>query len=271
MQWASLASLLERAGRTLTDLAASLRQRFTPGRSRMAPSPATATSIGGMRPPGVRPPSAPAPQPEPDEFGDEGPPRPPTRTATGDEPPPQDQQRLRDAREQETLTPQSSNVYAYRYDRQTSTLYVSYKATQLKSGAGDRANIIHKQRLTHEQLTAPLGSTGGKSNTRGPTYAYYDVPVRVFVRMKLAASKGGFVWDELRIRGTAYGHRFRYALVGAEAAAGEDLPYIPRRATPAGFRTRSLADPGQGKRGFRTSTLPEYTFSNSTRRARPPQ
>lgn len=265
MAWATLGSLLNRVGQVLADLGRSARARFTP-----AARPMTASPSFGRAPPANRPPLEAAP--EPDEFGDQPPRRPPTRATTdGDGPEPQDQERLRRAEEQETLTPQSSNVYGFRYERATSTLFVSYRAPGTRPDRViDSANVIHRGRLTKTQLVAGRGSFAGNTNERGPTYAYYDVPIRVFVRMKLAHSKGTFVWDELRIRGTIYGHRFRYALVAAESTVtvdGESLPYIPRRATPAGYRTRSLADPGRGKREFRTSTLPEQRFSTRTRRS----
>jgi hypothetical protein len=264
--WRSLGSLLDRASRVLRDLGSSIRSRWSAPAS-LAPSPVRSPSL---TPPNRRPPIAPPAAPEPDEFGDMPPPEPPQREPpAGGEEPPRDQQRLREADEAETLTPQSGNVFAFRYERATSTLFVSYKAPRFETGEG--SNRFHKGRLTHYQANG--GRHDGKLNERGPTYAYFDVPIRVFVRMKLAASKGRFVWDELRVRGTLWGHQYRYSLVGAEATVtdtdGELVPYIPRRATRAGFRTRALADQGRGVRGFRTSTLPEQLFSTRTRGPQP--
>ena len=55
-------------------------------------------------------------------------------------------------------------------------------------------------------------------------YEYFDVPVMVFRAMVRAASKGRFVWDKIRIRGTASGHRYRYDL------ADVVNDYVPRQA-----------------------------------------
>lgn len=118
------------------------------------------------------------------------------------------------------------------------------------------------------------GRTGGKLEGRqvgktnlgqaGSTYAYYGVAPDVFSRMKGSASKGKFVWDTLRIRGTVYGHRYRYSLVAGQVAGTGGKPYIPRRASKTGFVSRSLSEVGgtggTGRRGFRTSTLPDKKF-----------
>lgn len=273
MRWGNLGvvkrlgDLLSQAGKALSDLGRSILSR--PRAFALAPSPTLRPRTPS--PPSRRPPSSPpaAPDPEPDEFGDLPPVEPPRRpTAPGPDPEPQDQQRLREADEAETLTPQSSNVYAFRYERATSTLFVSFKAPNFTAGEG--ANRFHKGRLSRYQAIGGQHEGGARRNERGPTYAYFDVPIRVFVRMKNAASKGRFVWDELRVRGTLWGHQYRYSLVKSEAtvmADGQAVPYIPRRATPAGFRTRSLADQGRGVRGFRTSTLEERLFSTRTRGA----
>ena len=68
--------------------------------------------------------------------------------------------------------------------------------------------------------TRPGGRRGGK----GPTYAYRDVPVELFREFRTAASKGKFVWDYVRVRGTVSGHRFPYELVGVING------YVPRQA-----------------------------------------
>lgn len=61
---------------------------------------------------------------------------------------------------------------------------------------------------------------------KGPTYYYYDVHPRVFLEFQKAASKGKFVWDRLRVRGTVSGHQYRYGL-----AAISKTGYVPRQAT----------------------------------------
>lgn len=70
------------------------------------------------------------------------------------------------------------------------------------------------------------GSVGSK--TAGPLYEYANVKTEVFQRFRKAASKGRFVWDNLRIRGTLSGHRYDYKLAGI--AGG----YVPRKATLTG-------------------------------------
>lgn len=69
-----------------------------------------------------------------------------------------------------------------------------------------------------------LGGEGKKRSGEGPVYEYARVPVDLFREFLAAASKGKFVWDHIRIRGTVTGHRFRYRLVGITNG------YVPRRA-----------------------------------------
>lgn len=65
----------------------------------------------------------------------------------------------------------------------------------------------------------------GRSGTvGGPTYEYDDVHPDWFDDLQQAGSKGKWVWDRLRIRGTVAGHQFTYNLT--RAAQG----YLPRRA-----------------------------------------
>lgn len=181
----------------------------------------------------------------------------------------------------EFLVPTSSNVFSYQYFRRPhdrlGILYVTFKGSHINPDAVRIGRVKKGKSTSRNQLIGNLGSTvGGKKSyrpganedSRGPTYAYYDVPAEVFARMKAAASKGKFVWDALRVRGTIYGHRYRYSLVTG-SPTDEGKPYIPRKATAGGFRTRSLADQGVGKRGFRTSTLPASRLGGgfSSRRA----
>lgn len=58
----------------------------------------------------------------------------------------------------------------------------------------------------------------------GPEYEYSGVHPLIFDAFRAADSKGKFVWDRLRIRGTISGHRFDYKLTGI--ADG----YVPRMA-----------------------------------------
>ncbi len=76
-----------------------------------------------------------------------------------------------------------------------------------------------------------LEHTGRKNAIRaaGPLYFYFNVHPEVFMAFQAAASKGRFVWDRLRVRGTVSGSRYHYEL--------EDLgstDYVPRKATRLG-------------------------------------
>lgn len=97
-------------------------------------------------------------------------------------------------------SPESSNVHSFAYDIDAHRLYVRFK---------DRPPQGSKQR----------------PNKPGPIYAYYNVPLDLFMSMFNAGSKGTWVWDHLRIRGTLSGHKYDYSLVGV--AGG----YVPRKAT----------------------------------------
>ena len=70
-----------------------------------------------------------------------------------------------------------------------------------------------------------LGGTGKNRSGPGALYRYRDVPREVFLAFQRAASKGGFVWDDLRVRGTVSGHQYDYELAGT----GND-GYVPRQA-----------------------------------------
>lgn len=77
-----------------------------------------------------------------------------------------------------------------------------------------------------------------QSKYAGPLYEYYDVHPAVFDSMRKASSKGKFVWDRLRVRGTVSGHRKQYKLAGISRG------YVPRQAKRYGdneyFVTRSV-------------------------------
>ncbi len=95
--------------------------------------------------------------------------------------------------------PKSSNVHSFGYDLYSHSLYVRY--------------------LDHE-------SDEGKTSRRpGPIYRYFNAPPELFLAFLRADSKGSFVWDSLRIRGTVSGHQLDYALVGVQNG------YVPRKAT----------------------------------------
>ena len=94
----------------------------------------------------------------------------------------------------------SSNVHSYGYDVEHEILYIRFLAP-------DPQNAMQK-------IQAP-----------GPLYQYRGVPPELFLRLHDATSKGNWVWDNLRIRGTISGHRYDYALVGVTG------DYVPRKAT----------------------------------------
>lgn len=140
--------------------------------------------------------------------------------------------------EREIKTPGSSNVYSFVFQREskrTGILYVTF-----------------------------LGWTPGsrERSGAGPTYAYYDVPIRIYEAFKrmAASTAGGAVWDYLRVRGTVYGHQYQYRLTSGTLMQ-DGGQYVPRKATPKGFKRRAVPDFGVGKRKFTRSQLPERTFS----------
>lgn len=93
----------------------------------------------------------------------------------------------------------SSNVHSFGYDHQSAYLYVRF------------LGAFNKQ-------------TGRKEGP-GPVYRYSGVSPEEFLGLLSASSKGGWVWDQLRIRGTVSGHQKDYELVGIEGG------YVPRKAT----------------------------------------
>lgn len=131
-------------------------------------------------------------------------------------------------------TPHSSNVYSFFFERESRKHGIMYVTFQRTMEGG-------------KKIMAP-----------GPTYAYYDVPVKKAVEFRKSAksSAGGAVWDELRIRGTYHGHQFQYQLIHV---SGE---YVPRKASPKGFVSRAVADLGVGRRSYRRNTLPPVRFNN---------
>lgn len=74
---------------------------------------------------------------------------------------------------------------------------------------------------------------GGIRAGIGSLYGYYKVPVTLFREFQTAASKGKFVWDELRVRGTISGHKYAYELIGitGQFVGGRQIEsYVPRQA-----------------------------------------
>jgi hypothetical protein len=182
---------------------------------------------------------------------------------------------------QEILTPNSTNVFSFSYRRipgaATGNLYVTFKAHGINKDSTSTGTRVRGGRRSRQQLIGTSGKTLNRSRGgRGPMYAYFDVPPGVYSRLLAVQSNGGQegpgvkspgtgVWEMLRVRGSVYGHRYRYQLVQGQVTPGTGV-YIPRKATSQGFRSRSVADLGTGRRGFQVSTLPQQTGFSTRRR-----
>ncbi|MFM9961457.1 MAG: hypothetical protein ACKV2Q_09540, partial [Planctomycetaceae bacterium] len=87
---------------------------------------------------------------------------------------------------------ESSNVYSFVFERES-----------------HRSGILY--------VTFLAWTPGSKHRSGpGPTYAYYDVPLRKYHEFEQAAttnSAGGAVWDYLRVRGSVYQHQHQYRIV----------------------------------------------------------
>ena len=106
-------------------------------------------------------------------------------------------------------TPQSSNVHSFGYDNSSSYLYVRFKAAK-----------------------AP-GAKGPRPQSPGSLYRYAHVMPEKFLGMYQAHSKGTWIWDNIRQRGTVSGHTHSWELVGITAG------YVPRRAV---YRGKDLGE-----------------------------
>lgn len=204
-----------------------------------------------MQPPGTRRPEI-EPMPSPSSTG-RG--RVPGGTGGGRMPPPDeptqppsgDDGRGRTGVHMYRVT-NSSNVHSYGYESASATLYVRYLGVHL-----DKTKVSFKRNEPEgiQHVHVKKGAFGGRSSQPGPLYGYYGVPEKVFQRMHAAVSKGIFIWDEIRVRGSIYKHKFDYRLVGAGVAnIGQDasgrndtIMYVPRRATKRGFRAREITVP----------------------------
>jgi len=97
----------------------------------------------------------------------------------------------------------SSNVWAFGYRFNEGSLYVRF------ANKGEN--------------NQPVGP--------GPLYRYSGVTPDAFLSMMTAGSKGMWVWDNLRIRGTMSGHQKDYELVGIMPTPDYPEGYVPRKAT----------------------------------------
>jgi hypothetical protein len=88
---------------------------------------------------------------------------------------------------------------------------------------GFQMNLQNPMRSTlFVKYLQTYGNKGVKGS--GPTYGYKNVPPQVFQSFLAANSKGKFVWDQLRIRGTVAGAQYEYYLDSISRG------YVPRRA-----------------------------------------
>lgn len=93
--------------------------------------------------------------------------------------------------------------------------------------------------LGTNRSTSPQ-TRGGK----GPEYHYFGVHPAVFESFRIASSKGKFVWDRLRVRGTVSGHQFPYELTKLQSSG-----YVPRAATRIGGDEHFIRRTVKGKNG----------------------
>lgn len=139
----------------------------------------------------------------------------------------------------------SSNVHSYGYDITTATLYVRYLSANLD---GSKVKFKRNDAGGLQHVSVGKGAFRGRSSKPGPMYAYFGVPNRVFRAMQGAISKGKFVWDALRVRGSIWRHQYAYKLVAAgvahigkdSAGRADSIMYVPRRASRKGFVRREL-------------------------------
>lgn len=148
--------------------------------------------------------------------------------------------------EQEVFAMNSSNVYSFAYTPESRTMGILYVTYRHGKPVGYKTQV--------NKTTGKKYRCAVKPFARGPMYAYFDVQRAIYIRLKQAQSKGEQIWDDLRIRGSVYGHQYRYTLVaGAKIGPSFDDVYVPRRATQSGFSKRAVRL--TGTKGFVASTL----------------
>lgn len=118
--------------------------------------------------------------------------------------------------------PDSSNVHSVGVDQDGGSIFVTYLG-----GTGDDRS---GKGPTYRYDVASAGGPGGALR-EAAVGAATDIATSIIT----APSAGGAVWDELRIRGTAFGHKFPYELISLDPSG-----YVPRAATALGFRPRRV-------------------------------
>lgn len=106
----------------------------------------------------------------------------------------------------------------------------------------------------------------GAKSPRGPAYHYADVHPALFQDFRKAASKGGWVWDHLRIRGTVSGYRYRYMLTMLSSDG-----YVPRQATRLGNEEWFIRRKVRSKAGqeYRSELQDQFVKFWDERKGRP--
>lgn len=125
----------------------------------------------------------------------------------------------------------SSNVWGYYFEIESGFSQQSGKYRGAKSG------------LLYVTFLAEAPRGGKRPSSAGPTYVYFDVPIKKFEQFQAASesSAGKAVWDYLRVRGSMWQHQHRYRLAQVQG------DYIPRKATRDGFKERRLLNPDAKK------------------------
>ena len=122
-------------------------------------------------------------------------------------------------------TVSSSNVYQIGYDDESQIMFVTYLAPAGYDGRRVGAGATYAYFLG-EYRGGTRGWAGGQTGNNG---------ARIFNKIVSAGSVGGAIWSELRIKGSAFGHKYPYELI--------KLPpnkYVPRQATAWGLAPRTV-------------------------------
>lgn len=117
---------------------------------------------------------------------------PPSSAPAGDDP-----EQVHESKWSPEVPVESSNVHSYSWEKQ---------------GNEGQGNMIVRYK--------------NKEGGSGPVYRYIGTPRSVYEGMEAAPSKGGFVWDRLRVRGSKVAHQYPFSLAGTGAT-----DYIPRAAS----------------------------------------
>lgn len=161
----------------------------------------------------------------------------------------------------------SSNVYSVGFDEVEGQMYVTYLGgtSKNRTGVGPTYRYdLGAGKPGEIQVADPIEAQ--LSGRREPS-----VGADIFTKIVAAGSVGGAIWDQLRVRGTAFGHQFPYELV---QLGGANI--VPRQATPVGFRPRTVRQDGiiqasqlQGTGLFRG--LRAHQTARTSQRPRPGQ